>query len=64
MKKVIRFICGLMLVGGFIFLLGTVGSNDINQITYEQFCIQSNIAIVVILVGFFGLKLSGWEHIG
>lgn len=55
--KVWRFICGLTAFFGFMVMLGTAGSGDLDLIPFSQILIQSGIGIAM-LGG--GLWLGGF----
>ena len=63
LKKVCNWFFGLCTFAGFVVMIGTAGASDLNTIDFETSLIQSGIAIALILFGFVGLKLSGWEYI-
>ena len=63
LKKVFQWIFGLCMFAGFVVMIGTAGSSDSGSIDFNQIMIQTAIALVLILVGFIGLKLSDWQYI-
>ena len=62
LKKVCHWIFGLCMVAGFIFLVGTAGASDCNTITDIQIVKQIAIGLVLMLVGFCGLRFTDWEY--
>lgn len=62
LKKVCHWFFGLCMFAGFVVMLGTFGSSDLNLIDFETILVQSGIALALILFGFIGLKLSAWEY--
>lgn len=62
-KKVFNCIFGLCMFAGFFVLFGTAGSSDLNLLDFKRFLIQSIIGTALAVIGFIGLKLSGWEYI-
>ena len=63
LKKVFHWIFGLCMFIGFVLMVGTAGSSDLNLIDWDTILKQSLIALILMTVGFIGLKLSGWEYI-
>lgn len=63
LRKICHFVFGLCVFAGFIFLIGTAGASDCELITFSQILKQSVIALVLMLVGIFGLKLTDYEYI-
>lgn len=63
LKKVCNWFFGLCTLVGFVVMVGTAGASDLNTIDFETILVQGGIALALILIGFVGLKLSGWEYI-
>ena len=63
LKKVCHLVFGLCMVAGFILMIGTTGSSDLNLIDWNTIVKQSVISVVLMLVGYFGLKFTDWEYI-
>lgn len=63
LRKICHWIFGLCMSAGFIFMLGTAGASDCDLITFSQIVKQGIIALVLMLVGFYGLKFTDWEYI-
>ena len=63
LKKVFHWIFGLCTFAGFFVAFGTAGSSDLNLIDFDRLVVQYGIALALMLIGFVGLKLSGWEYI-
>ena len=63
LRKIINVFFISCMFAGFIFMIGTAGASDLNMIDFEKIFIQASIALILMLVGFLGLKLSGWEYI-
>ena len=58
LRKICHCFFGLCMFVGFMFLLGTAGASDCDQITFDQIVKQGVIALVIMLVGFYGFKLT------
>lgn len=63
LRKIYQGLFISSVLAGFILMIGTVGASDLNIIDFEKIFVQASIALLLILVGFFGLKLSGFEYI-
>lgn len=63
LKKVFHWIFGLCMFAGFVVMVGTVGSSDLNTIDFKTALVYSLIGLALMFIGFVGLKLSGWEYI-
>ena len=63
LRKIYQGLFISSVLAGFILMIGTVGASDLNIIDFEKIFVQASIAMLLILAGFFGLKLSGWEYI-
>ena len=63
LKKVFHWIFGLCMFVGFVVMVGTAGSSDLNTIDFKTALVYSLIGLVLMFIGFVGLKLSGWEYI-
>lgn len=63
LRKICQFVFGLCVFAGFMFMIGTAGASDCEVITFSQSIKQSIIALVLMAVGCFGLKLSDYEYI-
>lgn len=61
--KLVKMFFGLCVLGGFIFMFGTVGSSDLNLIDFETLVIRSLIGLAVTLFGYLGLKWIGCEFV-
>lgn len=63
LKKVSQtlfYLCGF---AGFMLGLGTAGSSDCNLIDTYQITVRVGIAITLMLICYFGLKLSDCEYV-
>lgn len=63
LRKICHWIFGLCMFAGFIVMVGTAGASDCELITFSQIVKQTVIALVLMLVGFYGLKFTDWEYI-
>ena len=55
-KKVLTTSGSLSIGLGFLLLLGTVGSFDLNSIDFKTAIIQACIGMVLVFAGYMGLK--------
>lgn len=51
-NKILKFIGGILFVGGFIGIIGSVGALENDSITVLQTIIQALISLVVCLAGY------------
>lgn len=51
MRKTINFLSTLCIIGGFVLILGTVGSTELNKITFSQSVYMGLIGIVTMGCG-------------
>lgn len=58
MKKAIRLICEVMVAAAFILAVCTVGASDSNSIVYGQFVVQILISMLVMVLGYVGMKVT------
>ena len=63
MKKLIHIVFGLILLAGFIVLLGTAGTSDVETVTFGFVASRCLISLVLMSLGFFGLKFTGCKYI-
>ena len=63
LKKIYQGLFISSMLAGFILMIGTAGASDLNMVDFEKIFLQASIAMLLILVGFFGLKVSGFEYI-
>lgn len=63
LKKVFHWIFGLCMFAGFVVMVGTAGSSDLNTIDFKTALVYSLIGLALMFIGFVGLKLSEWEYI-
>lgn len=63
MKKFLHIVFGLCMLGGFIFMLGTAGASDMENIDVITAVVNSAIGLAVMLIGYFGLRLSGSKFV-
>lgn len=57
-KKILTTVFGLSIGAGFLLVLGTAGSSDLNLIDFKTILIQSGIGLVLVWIGFKGLKIT------
>ena len=62
-RKIYHWIFGLCMLAGFYVILCTAGASDLNQINMSEIIVRGCIGVVLLLVSYIGLKLSGWEYI-
>ena len=62
-KKGYNVTFGLCMLFGFIVIFRTTGLSDLNLIDFNTLLVRSCIGIVLMLIGYIGLKVTGWEHI-
>ena len=55
-RKVLSTSCSLCIVIGFLTLLGTVGSFELNSIDFKTAIVQAGIGMVLTYAGYMGLK--------
>ena len=55
-RKVLSTSCSLCIVIGFLMLLGTVGSFELNSIDFKTAIVQACIGMVLTYAGYMGLK--------
>lgn len=55
LRKTVLVLSGLSIVVGFILLIGTAGSLDLNSISFKTGLIQSLVSLGLISLGFLGL---------
>ena len=53
---------GLLMLAAFVFLLGTAGAADLNQIDFKTLLIRAIIGVAVLLIGFTGLKITAEKY--
>ena len=58
MKKAIRILCVVMVALAFMLAVCTVGASDANDIVYGQFVAQILISMLVMALGYIGLKVT------
>ena len=63
LKKISHKLFGLCGFAGFMLAVGTAGSSDCELISLSQMTIQCSIAVVLMLICYFGLKLTGYEYV-
>lgn len=52
MKKVIKWFGFVLMVCGFVFMLGTAGASDIDAICIDMVIVRSFIALAMVVTGF------------
>lgn len=63
LRKCLSIIFKLSLVIGFILIVGTAGSSDLDLISIESLVIRMSIGVLLMAFGFIGLKLSAVEYV-
>ena len=63
LKKVCSKIFGVCALLGFVVMLGTAGASDLDTLSFEKIVIQSALGLVLMVVGFIGLRLSDCKYI-
>ena len=64
MKKVVNKIFGWIMFSGFVLLFGTAGSSDIGLIQDHKVLIfRGVLSIILMFVGYRGLKLNGSDAV-
>ena len=63
LRKVCHWIFGLCMFAGFIVMVGTAGASDLELIDWNTILKQSVISLVLMFVGYIGLRLSDCEYI-
>lgn len=63
LRKICHKLFGLCGIAGFTLGLGTAGASDCNLIDFNQIMIRTGIAVALMLICYFGLKLSGYEYV-
>lgn len=63
LKKFFQFIFGLCMAVGFLLSFLTAGASDCELIDTIQITRSLVISAFFLAIGFFGLKLTGWEYI-
>lgn len=61
-KKLIIKILQLQALAGFILMIGTAGSSDLNLISWSQIVTQSLISLGLMGLGFVGIKLEEYFY--
>lgn len=61
-KKLIIKILQLQMLAGFILMVGTAGSSDLNLISWSQIVTQSLISLGLMGLGFVGIKLEEYFY--
>lgn len=55
----INKIFGICMLIGFVLILGTAGNSDLGLISFKTKVIKCLIGLVLIGIGYIGLKLNG-----
>lgn len=58
-KNVVHIIFGLMMIAGFVMILGAAGSSDLDLIGFNEILVRAFTGLGVLGVGYFGLRLTG-----
>ena len=62
-RNILKKIFGLIVVAGFLFILGTVGSSDLSLIDFKTILVRCGIGLLLCAIGFIGLKANNWEYL-
>ena len=62
-KRVYHWVFGLCDLAGFMTIFGVAGASDLNLIDMNTIIVKSCIGVVLLVIGYIGLKLSGWKYI-
>lgn len=58
LKKFFHSLFGLSIVAGLILAIGAAGTFE-----WTTKLIVASISVVLLVIGYIGLRLSGWEHL-
>ncbi len=64
LKKVLHGVFGVILLSGFLVIVGTAGSADFGPVNPLENTIRAVVGVLLVAGGFFGLMVSGWKYIG
>lgn len=62
MRKILKRFFGLCAGAGFILWVGTVGRDELTSMELKEFFTYTLICIVLMSVGFIGLKVIGSDN--
>ena len=62
-RKILVKLFGLLMVAGFLFILGTVGSSDLNLIDFKTILVRCGIGLLLCVIAYIGLKVTNWEYL-
>lgn len=63
LRKLVQRVSGLMVLSGLIAILGAAGSSDLNLIDFNALLVRGGIGVILLLIGYSGLKVTNWKHI-
>lgn len=62
-RDFLRLVSLLLVFGGVVVILGTAGASDLGEIGLSEMIIRGSIGVGLSLVGYFGLKIGGFENV-
>lgn len=62
-KKILSRISSASLAGGFILMLGMAGASDLGTIDLKTIILNGSISVILMLIGYFGLKVGGCNYV-
>ncbi len=62
-KEIFKLVSTIVIYGGAVVVLGTAGASDLGQIGLIETIIRECIGAGLILGGYFGLKIGGFENV-
>jgi hypothetical protein len=62
-RKLIQKLSGVIMISGFLTVLGATGLSDLNLISDIELTIRGCIGCCLLGLGYVGLKATGWRHI-
>lgn len=63
LRKCVNWFFGLCTLVGLIALFGTVGMSDLNLIDFKTILVRCVISLVLILVGYVGLRFNEFMYV-
>ncbi len=61
-RDFLKLVSLLLVFGGVVVILGTAGASDLGTISLNEIMIRGIIGVGLSLVGYFGLKIGGFEN--
>ena len=62
-KEIFKLVSTLVIYGGAVVVLGTAGASDLGQIGLTETIIRECIGAGLILGGYLGLVIGGFENV-